>query len=39
MNTMQISMILLMIVILSISFWWISQTIKEGKKALDEMRK
>ena len=39
MNPAQSSMALLTVVIAAISVWWISSTLKEGRKAVDESKK
>ena len=39
MNPAQSSMALLTVVIAAISVWWISTTLKEGRKAIDESEK
>ena len=39
MNPAQASMSLLTVVISAISVWWISTTLKEGRKAIDESEK
>lgn len=39
MNPAQSSMALLTVVIAAISVWWISTTLKEGRKAIDEGKK
>ncbi len=38
MNLSQSSSALLAFLILVISIWWISRTLKEGRKAVEEMR-
>ena len=38
MNQVQSSMVLLAIVIVAISIWWIGQTLKEGRKAVEESK-
>ena len=38
MNPAQSSIALLAVVILAISVWWISTTLKEGRKAVDESK-
>ncbi len=38
MNPSQSSIALLSVLILVISMWWISRTLKEGKKAVEEMK-
>tara|TARA_B100000965_G_scaffold337175_1_gene303853 strand:+ start:398 stop:541 length:144 start_codon:yes stop_codon:yes gene_type:complete len=38
MNQSQLSIALLAILILLISLWWILRTLKEGRKALAEMK-
>ena len=38
MNPVQSSMTLLALIITVISAWWISTTLKEGRKALDESK-
>ena len=38
MNQSQSSIALLAIFILLISMWWISRTLKEGRKAVEEMK-
>jgi len=39
MNPSQLSIALLAIFILLISTWWISRTLKEGRKAVEEMKR
>tara|TARA_A100001011_G_scaffold28701_1_gene27887 strand:- start:223 stop:366 length:144 start_codon:yes stop_codon:yes gene_type:complete len=39
MNPSQLSIALLAVLILVISIWWISRTLKEGRKALEEMKR
>ena len=39
MDSTQVSMTLLTVVIAVISVWWISTTLKEGRKAIDESEK
>ena len=39
MNPAQSSMALLTVVIAAISVWWISSTLKEGRKEIDESKK
>ena len=39
MHPAQSSMALLTVVIAAISVWWISTTLKEGRKAIDESKK
>ncbi len=39
MNPAQSSMALLAVVFAAISAWWISITLKEGRKAIDENKK
>ena len=39
MNPAQSSIALLAVVIVAISVWWISTTLKEGRKAVDESKK
>jgi len=39
MNSAQSSIALLAVVIVAISVWWISTTLKEGRKAVDESKK
>ena len=39
MNPSQISIALLAIFILLISIWWVFRTLKEGRKAVEEMKK
>ena len=39
MNPSQLSIALLAILILVISFWWISRTLKEGRKAVVDMKR
>ena len=38
MNQSQLSMALLAIFILLISIWWVFRTLKEGRKAVEEMK-
>ncbi len=38
MNSSQFSIALLFVLILVIFIWWISRTLKEGRKALEEMK-
>jgi len=38
MNPAQSSISLLAIVISVLSIWWVSRTLKEGKKAVEEMK-
>ena len=38
MNPSIISMALLAVVIAALSIWWIQQTLKEGRKAVDESK-
>ena len=38
MNQTQLSMALLAVVIAAISIWWISTTLKEGRKAVEESK-
>jgi len=38
MNSYQSSIALLAVLILVISIWWISRTLKEGRKAVEEMK-
>ena len=38
MNPSQFSIALLAVLITLISIWWISRTLKEGKKAFEEMK-
>ena len=38
MNPSQSSIALLALFILVISMWWISRTLKEGRKAVEEMK-
>jgi len=38
MNSAITSMALLAVVIAAISIWWIQQTLKEGRKALEESK-
>ena len=38
MNQSQLSIALLAFLILVIFIWWISRTLKEGRKALEEMK-
>ena len=38
MNLSQSSMAILAVVIVTISVWWIGQTLKEGKKAVEESK-
>ena len=38
MNSSQSSIALLAILTLVISMWWISRTLKEGRKAVEEMK-
>ena len=38
MNPAQSSIALLAVVIVAISVWWISTTLKEGRKAVDESK-
>ncbi len=39
MDPTQFSMVLLAVVIAAISIWWIRQTLKEGRKAVEESKK
>ncbi len=39
MNSSQLSISLLAVLILVISIWWISRTLKEGRKALEDMKR
>ena len=39
MNPSQLSIALLAIFILLISTWWVFRTLKEGRKAIEEMKK
>ena len=39
MNLSQLSIALLAVLILVISIWWISRTLKEGKKAVEDMQR
>ena len=39
MNPSQLSIALLAVLILVISIWWFSRTLKEGRKALEEMKR
>tara|TARA_B100001250_G_scaffold325569_1_gene289399 strand:+ start:616 stop:738 length:123 start_codon:yes stop_codon:yes gene_type:complete len=39
MNPAQSSMALLAVAIAVVSVWWISTTLKEGRKAIDESKK
>ena len=39
MNQSQLSMALLAIFILVISIWWVFRTLKEGRKAVEEMKR
>ncbi len=38
MNPSQLSIALLAVLILMISIWWISITLKEGRKAVEDMK-
>ena len=38
MNSSQLSITLLAVLILVISIWWISRTLKEGGKAVEDMK-
>ena len=38
MNSVQSSIALLAIVISVVSIWWVSRTLKEGRKAVEEMK-
>ena len=38
MNPSQLSIALLAVLILVISIWWISRTLKEGRKAVEDMK-
>ena len=38
MNPSQLSIALLAVLTLVISIWWMSRTLKEGRKALEEMK-
>ena len=38
MNPAQSSIALLAIVISALSIWWVSRTLKEGRKAVEEMK-
>ncbi len=38
MNIVQSSMALLAVVIAAISIWWVGQTLKEGRKAVEEIK-
>ena len=38
MNPSQSSIALLAVLILMISIWWITRTLKEGRKAVEEMK-
>ena len=38
MSPSQLSIALLAVLILVISIWWISRTLKEGRKAVEEMK-
>ena len=39
MNPFQLSIALLAVLILVISIWWISRTLKEGRKAVEDMKR
>ena len=39
MNPTQSSIVLLAVLILVISIWWISRTLKEGRKAVEDMKR
>ena len=39
MNPSQLSIALLAVLILVISIWWISRTLKEGSKAVEDMKR
>ena len=39
MNPYQLSIALLAVLILVISIWWISSTLKEGRKAVKDMQR
>ena len=39
MNPSQLSIALLAVLILVISVWWISRTLKEGRKAVEDMKR
>ena len=39
MNPSQLSIALLAVLILVISIWWISRTLKEGRKAVEDMKR
>ena len=39
MNLSQSSIALLAVLILVISIWWISRTLKEGRKAVEDMKR
>ena len=38
MNPSQLSIALLAVLILVIFIWWVSRTLKEGRKAVEEMK-
>ena len=39
MNPSQLSIALLAVLILVISIWWISRALKEGRKAVEDMKR
>ena len=39
MNPSQLSIALLAVLILVISIWWIARTLKEGRKAVEDMKR
>ena len=39
MNSSQSSIVLLAVLILVIAMWWISRTLKEGRKAVEDMKR
>ena len=39
MNSSQLSIALLTVLFLVISIWWISRTLKEGRKAVEDMKR
>ena len=39
MNSAQSSIALLAIVISALSIWWVSRTLKEGRKAVEDMKR
>ena len=39
MNPSQLSIALLAVLILVISIWWVFRTLKEGRKAVEEMKR